>query len=115
MCTDFTNFNKACPKDLYPPPCLGRLVDRSAGHELFDFMDASRRYHQIRMLPEDEEKITFITNIKAQELANFVIEGATCQPPQVSGAIEPLEPPKNPEWVVYVNGARNSKGSGREF
>ncbi|GAA0163157.1 hypothetical protein LIER_39535 [Lithospermum erythrorhizon] len=34
MCTDFTNLNKACPKDFYPLPCLGRLVDDSAGHEV---------------------------------------------------------------------------------
>ncbi|GAA0185102.1 hypothetical protein LIER_32390 [Lithospermum erythrorhizon] len=61
MCTDFTSLNKACPKDFYPLPCLGRLVDRSTGHEVFDFMDASREYHQIRMLPEDEEKTVFIT------------------------------------------------------
>ncbi|GAA0174452.1 hypothetical protein LIER_27841 [Lithospermum erythrorhizon] len=61
MCTDFTNLNKACPKDFYPLPCLGRLVDGSAGHEVFEFMDASRGYHQIRMAPEDEEKTAFIT------------------------------------------------------
>ncbi|GAA0159600.1 hypothetical protein LIER_16338 [Lithospermum erythrorhizon] len=24
MCTDFTNLNKACPKDYYSLPCLGR-------------------------------------------------------------------------------------------
>ncbi|GAA0152933.1 hypothetical protein LIER_11291 [Lithospermum erythrorhizon] len=56
MCTDFTGLNKACPKDFYPLPSLGRLVDGSAGNEVFDFMDASRGYHQIRMLPENEEK-----------------------------------------------------------
>ncbi|GAA0171166.1 hypothetical protein LIER_25263 [Lithospermum erythrorhizon] len=50
MCTDFTSLNKACPKDFYLLPCLGRLVDGSAGHEVFDFMDASRGYHQIRMI-----------------------------------------------------------------
>ncbi|GAA0166854.1 hypothetical protein LIER_21918 [Lithospermum erythrorhizon] len=60
MCTNFINLNKACPKDFYPLPCLGRLVDGSAGHEVFDFMDASRGYDEIRMLPEDEEKTTFI-------------------------------------------------------
>ncbi|GAA0185302.1 hypothetical protein LIER_32590 [Lithospermum erythrorhizon] len=60
MCIDFTNLNKECPKDFYPLPCLGRLVDGSAGHEVFDFMDASRGYHEIRMAPEDEEKTAFI-------------------------------------------------------
>ncbi|GAA0143811.1 hypothetical protein LIER_35811 [Lithospermum erythrorhizon] len=61
MCTDFTSLNKACPKDFYTLPCLGRLVDGSAGHEIFDFMDASRGYHQIRLLLEDEEKTAFFT------------------------------------------------------
>ncbi|GAA0153209.1 hypothetical protein LIER_11505 [Lithospermum erythrorhizon] len=61
MCTDFTSLNKACPKNFYPLPCLGRLMDGSAGYEVFDFMDASRRYHQIRMLPDNEEKIAFFT------------------------------------------------------
>ncbi|GAA0157126.1 hypothetical protein LIER_14458 [Lithospermum erythrorhizon] len=61
MYTDFTNLNKTCPKDFYRLPSLGRSVDGSAGHEVFDFMDASRGYHQIRILPEDEESTTFIT------------------------------------------------------
>ncbi|GAA0183385.1 hypothetical protein LIER_30804 [Lithospermum erythrorhizon] len=59
--TDFTNLNKACPKDFYPLPCLARLVDGSKGHEVFDLMDASWGYHQIKIYPKDEEKITFIT------------------------------------------------------
>ncbi|GAA0157437.1 hypothetical protein LIER_14705 [Lithospermum erythrorhizon] len=61
MCTDFTSLNKACPKDFYPLPCLSRLVDGSTGHEVFNFMDASRGYHQIKMCLEDEEKTAFIT------------------------------------------------------
>ncbi|GAA0177055.1 hypothetical protein LIER_42125 [Lithospermum erythrorhizon] len=35
MYTDFTSLNKACPKDFYPLPYLGRLVDGTAGHEIF--------------------------------------------------------------------------------
>ncbi|GAA0164511.1 hypothetical protein LIER_39805 [Lithospermum erythrorhizon] len=61
MCIHFTSLNKACPKDFYPLPCLRILVDGSAGHEVFEFMDASRGCHQIRMLPEDEKKIAFFT------------------------------------------------------
>ncbi|GAA0172522.1 hypothetical protein LIER_26331 [Lithospermum erythrorhizon] len=52
MCTDFTSLNKACPKDFYPLPCRARLVDGSAGQEVFDFMDALQGYHQIKMYPE---------------------------------------------------------------
>ncbi|GAA0158805.1 hypothetical protein LIER_15740 [Lithospermum erythrorhizon] len=61
MCTDFTNLNKACPKDNYSLPCLGRLVDGSAGHEVFDLLDASRGYHQILLDTDDQEKTAFIT------------------------------------------------------
>ena len=34
MCVDFTELNKACPKDSYP-----FLVDSTAGHQLLSFMD----------------------------------------------------------------------------
>ncbi|GAA0139779.1 hypothetical protein LIER_01260 [Lithospermum erythrorhizon] len=61
ICTNFTTLNKACPKDFYPLPCLARLVDGSAGHEVFDFMDFLQWYHQIKMYLEDEEKTAFIT------------------------------------------------------
>ncbi|GAA0164656.1 hypothetical protein LIER_20243 [Lithospermum erythrorhizon] len=73
MCTDFTSLNKACPKDFYLLPCLGRLVDGSAGHEIFDFMDASRCYHQIGrnmeiyvddMLVKSKEKGHHLVNFK---------------------------------------------------
>ncbi|GAA0185773.1 hypothetical protein LIER_33061 [Lithospermum erythrorhizon] len=61
MCMDFTNLNKVCPKDYYPLPCLGRLVDGSADYKVFDFLDASRGYHQILLEEENQEKMTFIT------------------------------------------------------
>ena len=61
MCIDITSLNKACPKDWYPLPSLNRLVDGSAGYEVFDFLDAFRGYHQILMKPEDQEKTAFIT------------------------------------------------------
>ncbi|GAA0174202.1 hypothetical protein LIER_27644 [Lithospermum erythrorhizon] len=32
MCTDFTSLNKACPKDFYLLPCLGRLVEGITGN-----------------------------------------------------------------------------------
>ncbi|GAA0141285.1 hypothetical protein LIER_02462 [Lithospermum erythrorhizon] len=61
MCANFTNWNNACLKDYYPLPCLGRLVDGSAGHEVFDFLDASRGYHQILLHDDEQEKTAFIT------------------------------------------------------
>ena len=40
MCIDFTDLNKAYPKDSYPLPCIDQLVDSTAGHKLLSFMDA---------------------------------------------------------------------------
>ncbi|XP_027338057.1 uncharacterized protein LOC113851996 [Abrus precatorius] len=62
MCTDFTDLNKACPKDAYPLPNIDTLVDGVAGHKILSFLDAYSRYNQIRMYPPDEEKTAFITN-----------------------------------------------------
>uniref|UniRef100_A0A2N9ICH8 Uncharacterized protein n=1 Tax=Fagus sylvatica TaxID=28930 RepID=A0A2N9ICH8_FAGSY len=40
MCVDFTDLNKACPKDSFPLPRIDQLVDSTAGHRLLTFMDA---------------------------------------------------------------------------
>lgn len=40
MCVDYTNLNKACPKDCFPLPRLDQLVDSTARHKLLRFMDA---------------------------------------------------------------------------
>ncbi|GAB2236188.1 hypothetical protein Drorol1_Dr00027927, partial [Drosera rotundifolia] len=61
MCIDFTNLNKACPKDSYLLPDIDTLVDATSGHEMLSFMDAFSGYHQIRMKKSDEEKTVFIT------------------------------------------------------
>ncbi|GAA0163055.1 hypothetical protein LIER_19020 [Lithospermum erythrorhizon] len=139
MCKGFTNLNKACPKDYYPLPCLGRLVYRSAGHKVFDFLDASRGYHQIVLLGEDQEKMPFITEyrlycwktgrltkwaielsefeitfvpktgVKAQALAAFIIECTTRDSREGQEYVAKL--PERPHWILYV-GASNPKRSG---
>nr|KYP55944.1 Transposon Ty3-I Gag-Pol polyprotein [Cajanus cajan] len=62
MCTDFTDLNKACPKDSYPLPNIDCLVDGASGYELLSFMDAYSGYNQIRMHPADEDKTAFIAD-----------------------------------------------------
>jgi hypothetical protein len=54
MCVDFTDLNKACPKDSFPLPRIDQLVDSTAGHKLLTFMDAFSGYNQ--------EKTSFITS-----------------------------------------------------
>ena len=62
MCVDYTDLNKACPKDSYLLPTIDQLVDSTACHQLYSFIDAAQGYHQIPMKKKDEEKTSFITH-----------------------------------------------------
>ena len=61
LCIDFTDINKACPKDSFPLPRIDLILDATAGHELLSFMDAFSGYNQISMDPGDQEKTSFVT------------------------------------------------------
>ncbi|XP_052734193.1 uncharacterized protein LOC108339372 [Vigna angularis] len=69
MCVDFTDLNKACPKDSYPLPSIDRLVDGASGHVILSFLDAYSGYNQIPMYKPDQNKTAFIT-----ERANYCYE-----------------------------------------
>jgi len=62
MCVDYTNLNKACPRDAYPLPNIDRLVDGVAGNKVLNFLDAYSNYNQIPMATSDMNKAAFITN-----------------------------------------------------
>ncbi|KAJ9567722.1 hypothetical protein OSB04_003688 [Centaurea solstitialis] len=59
---DFTDLNKACPKDHFPLPHIDAMVDATAGHEMLTFMDAYSGYNQILMHTDDQEKTAFMTD-----------------------------------------------------
>jgi hypothetical protein len=61
MCIDFTDLNKACPKDEFPLPRIDSLVDAAASSELMSLLDCYSGYHQIWMKKEDEANTSFIT------------------------------------------------------
>ena len=61
VCVDYTDLNKAYPKDSFPLPQINQIVDASAGHGMLSFLDAFSGYHQIPMHSPDMEKTTFIT------------------------------------------------------
>ena len=61
MCVDYTDLNKACPKDCFPLPRIDQLVDSTSGHEMLTFMDAFSGYNQIKMDPANEVHTSFIT------------------------------------------------------
>ena len=61
LCIDFTDVNRACPKNSFPLPRIDLIVDATADHELLSFMNAFSGYNQIKMDPSDQEKTSFVT------------------------------------------------------
>ncbi|XP_062100745.1 uncharacterized protein LOC133806667 [Humulus lupulus] len=61
VCIDYTNLNKACPKDSYPLPKIDQMIDAKAGYERMSFLDAHSGYNQIPMKSEDQIHTAFIT------------------------------------------------------
>jgi hypothetical protein len=61
MCIDYTNLNKACPKDPYPLPPIDQIVDSTSGCDLLSFIDAYSGSHQIKMVKDDRKYTAFVT------------------------------------------------------
>ncbi|PKI48712.1 hypothetical protein CRG98_030893 [Punica granatum] len=61
VCVDYRDLNKASPKDNFPLPHIDVLVDNTARHAQFSFMDGFSGYNQIRMAEKDKLKTTFTT------------------------------------------------------
>lgn len=62
MCIDYTDLNKACPKDSYLLPSIDQLVDEASEYRLLSLMDTYLGYNQVKMDPADEEKTAFMTD-----------------------------------------------------
>ncbi|PKI44091.1 hypothetical protein CRG98_035518 [Punica granatum] len=58
---DYRDLNRASPKDNFPLPHIDVMVDNTARHTQFSFMDGFSGYNQIQMAEEDKVKTTFIT------------------------------------------------------
>ena len=56
VCVNFTDLNKACPKDPFPMPKIDQLVDATVGHPRMSFLDAFQGYYQIPLALDDQEK-----------------------------------------------------------
>jgi len=63
VCVDFTDLNKACPKDPFLMLRIDQLVDLTVGHPRMSFLDAFQGYHQIPLAAEDQEKMAFVTPV----------------------------------------------------
>ena len=60
---DFTDLNRACPKDPFLMPRIDQLVDATVGHPRISFLDAFQGYHQIPLALGDQEKMAFVNPI----------------------------------------------------
>ena len=60
MCVDFTDVNKAYPKESYPQPNINNLVDATTKYTILSFCDDFSGYNQILMWEEDHLKMAFI-------------------------------------------------------
>ncbi|XP_028075510.1 uncharacterized protein LOC114277763 [Camellia sinensis] len=47
LCIDYSDLNRACPKDSYPLPHIDMLVNATAGHQMLSYMDAFSGYNKI--------------------------------------------------------------------
>ena len=63
VCVDFTDLDRACPKDPFPMPRIDQLVDAKVGHPRVSFLDAFQGYHQIPLAINDQEKTVFVTPV----------------------------------------------------
>ena len=63
MCVDFIDLNKTYPKDPFPMPKIGQLVDAIIGYPRMSFLDAFQGYHQIPLALDDQEKTAFVTPV----------------------------------------------------
>jgi hypothetical protein len=61
MCVDYTDINKACPKDPFPLPHIDQVVDSTSGCEVLSFLDTYSGYHQIVMKESNQSATSFIT------------------------------------------------------
>ena len=64
VCVDFTDLNRACPKDPFPMPRIDQLVDAMIGHPRISFLDVFQGYHQIPLAIDDQEKTAFVTLVE---------------------------------------------------
>ena len=57
VCVDFTDLNKACPKDPFPMPWIDQLVDSTVGHPRMSFWMPSKATIKYPWLPKTKKKL----------------------------------------------------------
>ena len=56
MCVDFQDLSNVSPKDDFPLPHIGRLVNKTVEHHPLPFIDGYDDYNPTKMGNEDQQK-----------------------------------------------------------
>lgn len=59
VCIGYIKLNKAIRNDHFPLPFIVQMFDRWAGNDFFSFLDGYLGHHQITIVLEDQQKMTF--------------------------------------------------------
>ena len=70
MCVDYRDLNRASPKDDFPLPHIDILIDNTAQHKVFSFMDGFSGYNQIKMAPRGRGENNF-----CHTMGHFLLQG----------------------------------------
>ena len=62
MCVDYRDLNRASPKDDFPLPHIDVLVDNTAQHKVFSFMDGFSVIIRLKWLPKTWRRQPLLLN-----------------------------------------------------
>lgn len=61
ICVDLRNLNDAHVHDPFPIPFIDEVLENVGGQEAYSFTDGFLGYHQIKIVPKDHNRKTFMT------------------------------------------------------
>jgi hypothetical protein len=105
MCIDFTDLNKACPKDEIPLPRIDSLVDAAASLELMSLLDLQETFANFKQagLKLNPEKCVF--GVKKGKFLGCLVSttGIEANPCKIEAIIR-MEPPSTKKGAQRLAG-----------
>ncbi|GFZ12774.1 hypothetical protein Acr_23g0011590 [Actinidia rufa] len=108
VCVDYSNLNRACPKDCFPLPKIDQLVDSTLGHARMSFPRCIQRISSNRSArPGSREDLIFDPQgsvllqghaFWAQERRGHILENDCCHRPDIASPRMPKRCRNSPGW-----------------